>query len=243
MAFKKLDYNSVKADVCSSINDNDIDVPDVPDNLLGITISGNTIKNIGIYTYNRRGIKEKASIANSPAYVNGEYQSILITDVLGRLYEERVIKRNNNYYSLALSPATRNTKIYKFRINKCGYIILQSTRNGLLDMSDFGVTSRALNNPAKKTEETYGSTNDIVSLRNEYVASNNKQGIDRLNNILKDIELNKRREIYKNTRALLNKKLPYNLKLGPNGKGLPPNHRSFDNRIYIEIPPAPQTVV
>lgn len=243
LAFKKLDFTDVKRDVCSNINiSNNMNISG---DFLGFTlnIDNTMITETAVYSYN---IEKNKMDVKQPQTEN-------LKIIIGNLVEERLdpVKDKPDLYQHVIAPVSRDTRIYKFEQNICGSPSLGVMINGILNLSDFGIKTMNLGASAKETDDTYGFDKDIVEKREQYrdaidtatnlkIRERNKKNMRRLDAVLRQIEKD-RAHAYNTYINIITKRnvLPYNTE---NGKGLPPDYKSFDNRIYIEILPSPEQI-
>jgi Txe/YoeB family toxin of Txe-Axe toxin-antitoxin module len=249
LAFKNFVYTDVKKDVCLNINQHEQQT-DVY-NLIGLTIdSSYTIRDYGIYNYS----DQKLILEDANNVKEQEFEKFFEEN----LQEDR---RRPGYEILMLQPKNTNATLYKFETDACGYTNVQGSIPGIISLSDFGIEEKMLMPPSKKTDDLYGTSEDLnnkiqelsieletLTTKRETMKTPREQKItdkrmnrlsrriDRINRAILMVEENKKKIIQRHMFTILGQNVPYkNDTDGTEGNGIPPIYRSNDNRIYILV--------
>lgn len=208
MAFRNLDFNTVKNAVCSNVNTPSYVNPVFASNLIGITLDplpdGSFIlRDMGIYNYGKDATIKTAEI--SPNHFAKFFEQV----TLQRRKKEK--KKRITYYAVAIKPQLTGIQVYKFGKDICGYQRLLGTVTGYAHLGDFGIGTILLTGYARTAPATDP-------------------------NAIAQIETTKMNSIKTAVQTMLGKKLPYKIHpAGSEGNGIPPQYISNDNRLYFYV--------
>jgi hypothetical protein len=140
IAFKNLHFTDVRNDVCSNINTPGYYFSDLPNQMIGLTVSNEPnetmkVRDIGLYNY----VNGKMTLDTSDP-----------TPIYERLYEDVIITGKPTRRQL--QPRAAVATIHKFIPDVCGYQKLQYTVSGVFSLKDFGISNMDI--PAPVSTET-----------------------------------------------------------------------------------------
>lgn len=201
LAFKKLDYASVKNDACAYIN-NAYSDSTIPNGMFGLQVDNiMKIKNIGIYNIENGKIKQ--SNKNE-------------LEIYKKLFTEEMVSSK-----LMLKPYSASATVYVLGTDTCGIAINNMTASAILNVGDFGIQDKIIYEISNPTDDKYGTTqtlqtrlNTLYDLKQQEVAKQTTITDPKLLEISKNLvaSYDKRIQTITNTLAVINERINNSIK-------------------------------
>lgn len=228
LAFKKLDYASVKNDTCSNINRSYID-PTIPTELIGLRVdSSMIIKGMAVYTVQGGKLVEDKTLESQ-------------TRVYSRLFEEKLETTRKLMYN----PKSASGTVFVMDKDVCANMTNKMTASAIFNIGDFGVVQKQLymfanNDPYKGTTVTLEDQLKTVTTayQDELKAATTQAMIDSINKkyapIFKNIQ-DKLATIRLGITNTLKEQLPSKVIGKRLHSGIPTALISNDSTLYLQV--------
>lgn len=231
LAFKKLDYASVKNDACAYVNNGYMDQI-IPSGLIGIRVNNNMkITKIGVYKI------ENGKMVENPA---------IQMEIFKKLYKETL-----NGKKLIYSPIAVSSTIFVLGRDVCGNATTSTTASAVFNIGDFGATAKQLYQFSSK-DSIVGTITDIDKI-NDNLLVKREEEITKYNGLTDQqqkiiskkridtytIEIDKQKAIIKTIKMRMENVIKEEIPkvIGKNlHRGIPSILISSDSALYMHIP-------